>query len=102
MGTSDFSWGLVTFQGYSSTSPGPGRDASENQFPNRDCQRGALLCETVPCDAVASGFVSDLFTVRRDDKGQTMLVICLELSLSKKAKQSILTRSYFFKLFASV
>ena len=65
----------------------------ENQFPNRDCQRGALLCETVPCDAATFGFVSDLFTVRLDDKG---------LTLSKKAKQSILTRSNFFKLFTSV
>ena len=79
------------------------RAARENQFPNRDCQRGALLCETVPCDAVTSGFVSDLFTVRLDDKGQTMLVICLQFTLSKKAKQSILTRSNFFlKLFTSV
>ena len=39
--------------------------ASENQFPNRDCQRGALRCETVPRDAVTSGFVSDLFTSSR-------------------------------------
>ena len=70
----------------------------ENLFPNRDCQRGALLCETVPCDAVTSGFVSDLFTVRLDDKGQTMLVICLQFNLSKKAKQSILTRSNFFQI----
>ena len=63
---------------------------------------GALLCETVSCDAVTSGFVSDLFTVRLDDKGQTMLVICLQFTLSKKAKQSILTRSNFFKLITSV
>ena len=81
---------------------GDGRAGGENQFPNRDCQRGALLCETVPCDAVTSGFVSDLFTVRLDDKYQTMLVICLQFTLSKKAKQSILTRSNFFKLFTSV
>ena len=77
--------------------------ACENQFPNRDYKLGALLCETVPCDAVTSGFVSDLFTVRLDhningldDKGQTMLVIYLQFTLSKKAKQSILTRSNFF------
>ena len=50
----------------------------------------------VPCDAVTSGFVSDLFTVRLDDKCQTMLAICLQFALSKKAKQSILTRSNFF------
>ena len=62
----------------------------ENQFPNRDCQRGALLCETVPCDAVTSGFVSELFTVRLDDKGQTMLVICLQLTLSKKRPNKVL------------
>ena len=68
----------------------------ENKFPNRVCQQGALLCETVPCDAMTSGFVSDFFTVRLDDKGQTMLVICLQFTLSKKAKQSILTRSKFF------
>ncbi len=60
------------------------------------------MCETVPCDAVTSGFVSDLFTVRVDDKGQTMLVIYVQFNLSKKAKQSILTRSIFFKLFTSV
>ena len=71
---------------------------SENQFPNRDCQRGAILCETVPCDAVTSGFVSHLFTVRLDDKGQTMLVIYLQFTLSKKAKQSILIRSFFFQI----
>ena len=53
----------------------------ENQFPNRDCQQGVLLRETVPCDAMTSGFVSDLFTVRPDDKGQTMLVICLQFTL---------------------
>ena len=73
--------------------PSPGR---ENQFPNRVCQRGALLCKTVPCDAMTSAFVSELFTVRLDDKGQTMLVICIQLTLSKKAKQSILTRGNFF------
>ena len=39
---------------------------------------------------------SDLFTVRLDDEGQKMLVICLQFTLSKKAKQSILTRSLFF------
>ena len=37
----------------------------ENQFPNRDCQRGALRCEMVSCDAMTSGFVSDLFTSSR-------------------------------------
>ena len=76
--------------------------ACENQFPNRVCQRGALLCETVLCDVMTSGFVSDLFTVRLYDKGQIMLVICLQFTLSKKAKQSILTRSnVFLKLFTS-
>ena len=35
-------------------------------------------------DAVTSGFVSDLFTVDLDDKGQTILVICLQFTLSKK------------------
>ena len=35
--------------------------ASENQFPNRDCQRGTLWCEMVYCDAMTSGFVGDLF-----------------------------------------
>ena len=73
----------------------PGR---ENQFPNRYCQRGALRCETVPRSAVTSGFVSDLFTVHLDDKGQTMLVICLQFTLSKKAKQCILTRSNFYQI----
>ena len=34
----------------------------ENQFLNRDCQRGALWCETVPRDAMTSSFVSDLLT----------------------------------------
>ena len=57
--------------------------ARENQFPNRDCQQGALLCETVLYNAMTSGFVSDLFTVRLDDKGQTMLVICFS-SLCRK------------------
>ena len=42
-------------------------------------------------DAVTSGFASDLFTVYLDDKGQTILVICLQFTLSKKAKQCILT-----------
>ena len=69
------------------------------RLPSEFCQRGALLCETVPCDAMTSGFVSDLFTVRLDDKGQTMLVICLQFTLSKqKAKQSILTRSHFCQI----
>ena len=54
----------------------------DNQFPNRDCQQGALLRETVLCNAMTSGFVSDLFTVRLDDKGQTMLVISLQFTLS--------------------
>ena len=49
-----------------------------------------MMCDTVPCDALTSGFVSDLFTVHLDDKGQTMLVICLQFTLSKKAKQCIL------------
>ena len=44
----------------------------ENQFPNRDCQRGALRCEKVPRDAITSGFVSELFTVQFVEKGQTM------------------------------
>ena len=35
------------------------------QFPNRVCQRGALRCEMVYCDAVISGFVNDLFTSSR-------------------------------------
>ncbi len=38
---------------------------SENQFPNRVCQRGALRCQMVSCDAMTSGFVSDLFTSSR-------------------------------------
>ena len=38
------------------------RPGSENQFPNRDCQRVALRCEMVSCDAMTSRFVSDLFT----------------------------------------
>ena len=59
--------------------PGP---QGENQFPNRDCLQGALLRETVLCDAMTSGFVSDLFTVRLDNKGQIMLVICLQFTLS--------------------
>ena len=73
-----------------------GETGRENQFPNRVCQREALLCETVPCDAMTSGFVSDLFTVRLDDTGQTMLVVYLQFTLSKKAKQSILTRITVF------
>ena len=54
-----------------------------------------LSCAKRYRDAVTSGLVSDLFTVRLDDKGQTMLVICLQFTLSKNAKQSILTRSNF-------
>ena len=53
----------------------------EHQFPYRVCQLGYLLCETVPCDSMTSGFVSDLFTVRLDDRGQTMLVICLQFTV---------------------
>ena len=34
------------------------------------CQGRALLCEMVPCDAMTSGFVSDLFTIHFDEKGQ--------------------------------
>ena len=78
-----------------------GLAGGENQFPNRVCQRGCLLRETVPCDAMTSGFVSDLFTVRLDDKGQTMLVIYLQFTLSKKAKQSILTMCLSSKCFFS-
>ena len=37
----------------------------ENQFPNRVCQWGALRGEMVSCDAVTSGFASDLFTSSR-------------------------------------
>ena len=92
---------------FASTTTVPAQDgvlqaASENQFPNRDSQRVALLSETVPCDAVTSGFVSDLFTVRIDEKGQTMLVICLQFPLSKNAKQSIMTGSNVFNFFTSV
>ena len=58
---------------------------------------GALRCETVPCDSMTSGFVSDLFTVHLDDKGQPMLVICLQFTLSRKAKQCILTRNKFYQ-----
>ena len=39
--------------------------ARENQFPNRVCQRGALRCEMLSCDAMTFGFVSDLFTSYR-------------------------------------
>ncbi len=46
-------------------------------------QRGALLCETVPCDAMTSGFVSDLFTVRLDDKGQLVTVHFVEKGQTK-------------------
>ena len=41
-------------------------------------------------DAVTSGFVSDLFTVYLDDKGQTILVICLHFTLSKKPNNAFL------------
>ena len=58
---------------------------------------GALRFETVPCDSMASGFVSDLFTVHLDDKGHPMLVICLQFTLSKKAKQCILTRNKYYQ-----
>ena len=40
-------------------------DGDENVFPNRVCQRGALRCEMISCDAMISGFVSDLFTSSR-------------------------------------
>ena len=63
----------------------------DNQFPNRDCQRGALRCAPVRKDAVTSGSVSGLFTVYLDDKVQTILVIVLQFTLSKSAKQCILT-----------
>ena len=39
--------------------------ARENQFPNRDCQRGALRCEIISCDAMTSDFVCDLFISSR-------------------------------------
>ena len=42
-------------------------------------------------DAVTSGFVSDLFTFYLDDKGQAILLIYLQFTLSKTAKQCILT-----------
>ena len=57
---------------------------------------GELSC--AKRDAVTSGFDSDLLTVRLDDKGQTMLVISLQFTFSKKAKQSILMRSNFFQI----
>ena len=46
--TADLSWNAHVDTIVSKT-------ASENQFPNRDCQRGALRFEMVSCDAVASG-----------------------------------------------
>ena len=68
---------------------------------NRDpvyCQRGALLCETVPCDAVTSGFVSDLFTVGLDDKGQTMLAICLQFTFVGKGQTKHFDEKQFFQI----
>ena len=49
------------------------RCGSENQFPNRDCQRGALRCEMLSCDAITSGFVSDLFTTSSRSSGHRFL-----------------------------
>ena len=37
----------------------------ENQFPNRVCQRGGLLCEKITSDAVTSDFVSAMFPSSR-------------------------------------
>ena len=54
----------------------------ENQFPNPVCQRGALLCETVTCDAMISGFVSALFTVHFVKKKRPNKAFCREAIFS--------------------
>ena len=75
-----------------------GLPAGENQFPNRDCQRGALRCEMVSCDAVTSGFVSDLFTSSRSS-GPRLLSSGVRTKQMKHAR--VLTTSSRIKLSAN-
>ena len=71
------------------------RPACENQFQNRECQRGALRCENVIYDAVTSGLVSVLYIFLFDNLGQTMLLNCV---LEKRPNECIFRLSQTKKL----